>query len=263
MANETASAAGDGEDEGDGLIFQWERRARSRWWLVLMLAGSFLVHAASFYALQVAYTPTGTQLPPPAQVVLVPLDQPENAPLAHWLSMNDPALTVRPAALSAAQVLASLGFGYQPSYNAAQPPFKPLNPAENALSTVPPPASLPGPVPVPVPIVPAARRTHDPGQTTRVVFTGPVALPADRTLPPVHFAAAEDTNVLDPTVFLVGIRPEGGEPFFFRQATSGNAAADEYARGYLAALGLKPAAAGDAGVVWGMATFYWGSDVYR
>ena len=130
MANETA-----GEGEGGGLIFQWERRARSRWRLALMLAGSLGVHAASFYALQVAYTPTGTQSPPPAQVVLVPLDQPENAPLAHWLAMNDPALTVRPAIPAAAQTLASLGFHYVPSYDAAQPPFKPLNPAETARRT--------------------------------------------------------------------------------------------------------------------------------
>ncbi len=261
MANETASTAAGGEDEGDGLIFQWEQRARSRWWLVLMLAGSFLMHAASFYAFQVAYTPTGTQLPPPAQVVLIPLDQPENAPLAHWLSMNDPALTVRPAAPAAPQVLASLGFGYVASYNAAQPPFKPLNPAENAVNTVPPPASLPGPVPMPA--VPAVRRARGLGQTTRVVFSGPVTVPAGDPLPPVRFAAAEDTNVLDPTVFLVGARPEGDAPFFFRQTTSGNAAADEYARGYLVALGWRPAAGADAGVAWGMATFYWGNDVYR
>ena len=256
--------ANEAEDNGDGLIFQWERRARSRWRLILMMAASLLVHAASFYAFQAAYTPTGTQLPPPAQVVLVPLDQPENAPLARWLTMNDPALTTRPAAPSAAQVLASLGFHYVPSYNAAQPPFKPLDPTGSTVNTVPPRASLPGPVPMPMPpTMKSPPRAPDTGRTTRVVLTGLVAAPDGAPLPPVRFAAGEDTSVLDPTVFLVGVRSEGGEPFFFRQATSGNAAADEYARGYLVGLGLRSVAGTDSGVAWGMASFYWGNDVYR
>ena len=220
MANEAAivtAGNGGGEDDGSGLIFQWERRARSHWRLASMLAVSVLIHAMSFYALQVAYTPTGTQLPPPAHVVLVPLDQPENAPLARWLTMNDPALTMRPATPAAPQVLASLGFRYVPSYNAAQPPFKPLDPMENSVNTVPPKASLPGPVPVPPPTITMANRNRDIGRTTRVVLTGPIALPAGAAPPPVRFVASEGTNVLDPTVFMVGVRPESGEPFLFRQ----------------------------------------------
>ncbi len=266
MANEAASAAtgnGGGEDDGDGLIFQWERRARSHWRLALMLAASVLVHAVSFYALQVAYTPTGTQLPPPAQVVLVPLDQPENASLARWLTMNDPALTTRPAAPTASQVLGSLGFRYVPSYDAAQPPFKPLDPTENIVNAVPPRANLPGPVPVPPPVVTVRTQAREVGRKTRVVFNGPVEMSAGAPLPPVRFVTGEGTNVLDPAVFLVGLRPEGSEPFVFRQSTSGSAAADEYARGYLAGLGLRPAAGTGAGVTWGRATFYWGNDVYR
>ncbi len=260
MANEPAV------DDG-GLIFQWERRARSRWWLVLMLAGSLGVHAASFYALQVAYTPTGTQGPPPTPVVLVPLDQPENAPFAHWLAMNDPALTTRLAAPTAAQTLAALPFHYVPSYNAALPPFKPLDLTDHSLNIAPPRVHSPGPAPLPPPVVPGApRASEDLGRTTRVVLSGPVGLPAETTLPPVRFTVAGGTNVLDPTVFLVGARPESGEPFLFRQATSGNPLADEYARGYLAALGLQPvagAAGGSDEAAWGVATFYWGSDVYR
>ena len=266
MANETAimpTNGGGGEDDGDGLIFHWERRARSRWRLALMLAVSLGLHAVSFYALQVAYTPTGTQLPPPAQVVLVPLDQPENAPLARWLTMNDPALTLRPAAPPPSQVLAALRFRYVPSYDAAQPPFKPLDPAENMVDTVPPRASLPGPVPVPLPAVAATSRSRDIGRTTRMVLNGPVELPAGAALPPVRFVASEGTNVLDPTVFLVGVRAEGGEPFFFRQSTSGSTAADEYALRYLTGLGLKQTTAAPEGVAWGMASFYWGNDVYR
>ncbi len=259
MADEAATADGD----SDGLIFQWEGRARSRWRLALMMAASLLVHAASFYAFQAAYTPTGTQLPPPAQVVLVPLDRPENAPLAHWLAMNDPALTTRPAAPTAAQVLGALRFRYVPSYDAAQPPFKPLDSAERAVNTVPPRPGLAGPVPVPLPAMPAAPRVQGFGQATQVCFTGAVALPAGVAMPPVRFSVADSANVLDPTVFLVGLRADGGARLLFRQSTSGNAATDEYARGYLADIPLQATTPTDGEMAWGVATFYWGNDVYR
>ena len=257
MANAKATA------NGGGLIFQWEQRTRPRWRLALMLAASLLVHAASFYAFQVAYTPTGTQLPLPAQVVLVPLDQPENAPLARWLAMNDPALTTRPVAPTAAQVLGAVRFRYVPSYDAAQPPFKPLESAERAVNTVPPRPSLAGPVPVPLPAVVPVPRVHGFGQATQVRLAGAVALPAGTAWPPVRFAVADSANGLDPTVFLIGQRADGGERLLFRQSSSGNAATDEYARGYLASIPLQATAPADGGVAWGVATFYWGNDIYR
>ena len=229
-----------------------------------MLAASLLVHAASFYAFQAAYTPTGTQLPPPAQVVLVPLDRPENAPLARWLAMNDPALTNRPAAPAAAQVLGALRFRYVPSYDAAQPPFKPLDPAGRALDIAPPRPGVAGPVPVPLPAVPARPHARGFGEATQVRFTGALALPDGVATPPVRFVVADSANVLEPTVFLVGSRPDGGARLLFRQSTSGNAATDEYARGYLAELPLRATIPADgSAVTWGLATFYWGNDVYR
>ena len=255
--------AGEDADENGGLIFQWERRARSRWRLASMLAASLLAHAGSFYVFQVAYTPTGTQLPAPARVVLVPLDRPENAPLARWLATNDPALTTRPAAPPAAQTLGAVGFRYVPSYDAAQPPFKPLDRAENTSSNPTlPRVVLPGPVPVPPPAASLAARAHDVGQTTRLVLIGPVAVRGDATPPPVHFRVSEGANVLDPTTFLVGVRAEGGEPLIFRQSTSGSAAIDAYARTYLAGLALEGKTP-DAEQAWGTATFYWGNDVYQ
>ena len=249
-------------DDGAGLIFQWERRARSRWRLTAMLAASLLAHAGSFYVFQVAYTPTGTQLPAPARVVLVPLDRPENAPLARWLATNDPALTTRPAAPPAAQTLGAVGFHYVPSYDAAQPPFKPLDRADTAANPAPPRLFAPGLVPVPPPAVAPSTRAREFGQTTRVVLTGPIGLRAGTTLPPVRFRVSGGTSVLDPTTFLVGVGAEEGAPLIFRQGTSGSEALDAYARGYLAGLALD-AATPDANPVWGTATFYWGNDVYQ
>ena len=259
MANRTTTAPA-GEDVG-GLIFQWERRARSRWRLALMLVASLLAHAGSFYVFQVAYTPTGTQSPPPARVVLVPLDRPENAPFARWLATNDPALTTGPALPPPAQTLGEVGFRYVPSYDAAQPPFKSLERAEPAPNAAPPRPNVPGPVPVPPPAVAPVARAREFGQTTRLVLSGGVGMHAGAALPPVRFHVSEAANVLDPTVFLVGVRAESGEPLVFRQTTSGSAALDEYARGYLAGVPLEAAAPGNA-PTWGTATFYWGNDVY-
>ena len=264
----------------DPLIFQWERRSWSRLRLVPMLFLSLLAHAASFYVLQVAYTPTGSQLPPPAQVVLLALDQPENAALARWLAVTDPALMSRPATPTTSQTLATLNFRYTPSYDTALPDFKPLEPAgaDNAAVSTPPRPRAAGPVPAnllpPLPAVPGRGTPAGSGQTTLVVFSGGIAPLAPSSLPPVHFAVAKTVPPLDPTVFLVGSRPSGGEPFLFRQpalagqAVSSDAEAEEYARDYLARLMFRvPAPApvgGYAGVVvWGWATFYWGNDVYK
>ena len=268
-------------DDPEPLIFQWERRSWSRLRLLPMLFFSLLAHAASFYILQVAYTPTGSQLPPPAQVVLLALDQPENAPLARWLSMTDPALMSRPATPTADQTLTALNFRYTPSYDTALPDFKPLEPAganRAAISTPPRPHAA-GPVPANLlpPLLPPTLSGQETaarsGPATHVVFSGEVAAFAPASPPPAHFTAKKDAQLLEPTVFLVGVRSSGGEPLLFRQpalfrqAASGDAEAEEYAREYLAHLDFRtppPPDSSDAeNVVWGWATLYWGNDVYQ
>ena len=261
----------------DGLTFQWERRSWSRLRLVPLLLLSLLAHAASFYVLQVAYTPTGSQLPPPAQVVLLPLDRPENAALARWLAMSDPALMSRPTTPTTRQTVATLDFHYTPSYHSAPPDFKSLEPVGTGV--LPPPRPYPpGPVPSNL-LPPLGGRTATvetaapvPGQTTRVLFTGGVEAFAPALMPPVRFTAAKGTKTLDPTVFMVGVRSDGGVPFLFRQpalfqqAASGDAEAEEYARDYLMRLSFRsPSPGSESGetAVWGQATFYWGSDVYE
>ncbi len=264
----------------DGLIFQWERRSWSRLRLLPLLFLSLLAHAASFYILQVAYTPTGSQLPPPAQVVLVPLDRPENAALARWLAMTDPALMSRPATPTTRQTMATLNFHYTPSYDTALPDFKGLEPARaNGAAVSTPPRPHPaGPVPAALlpplatPVPSARTAAPEPGQTTRVTFSGDAAAFAPEQMPPVRFTAAKGVKLLDPTVFLVGVRSSGGMPFLFRQpglfrqAASGDAEAEEFAREYLSHLTFRapppPADAGET-AVWGWATFSWGSDAYE
>ena len=248
------------------LIFQWEHRSHVHWRLAGIIALSLLAHAVSFYVLQVAYTPTGSQLPPPAQVVMVPLDQPGNEAFARWLAMDDPALVAQPADPSTDDTLAALDFRYVPSYKAARPGFKSLDPlpGESTVSAPPRPRP-PGPVPLglfasgePVrPTIPAAV-----GQRTSVVFTGGIENLAAVPLPPVRFKTTIGSEPLEPTTFLVGARPEGGMPFVFLKSKPGSAAADEYARDYLARLDLRATGSAAGSVIWGWAEFAWGNDIY-
>ncbi len=247
------------------LIFQWERRSRAHWRLAGIIGLTLLAHAVSFYVLQVAYTPTGSLPPPPAQVMMIPSDQPGSDAFARWLAMTDPSLIVQPTGPSADETLAALNFQYVPSYQAARPGFKSLDPLPGeAAVAAPPRPRMPGPVPV---ISPASSGPRPPGppagRRTRVALMGGVESLLDAPLPPVEFTTAKRGEPLEPTAFLVGVRPEGGAPLLFLKSKPGNAAADEYARSYLAGLNFRPADAPAGEVRWGGAEFAWGNDVYQ
>ena len=272
----TAASTSSVPDESATLLFGEKRGTRSRWRLGLLILGSLLAHAATFYILQVAYTPTGSLLPPPARVMLVPLNQPENASLARWLALADPTMATQSSLPDAASVVDSLGFHYVPSYDASPPAFKPLETVGPGEGVVPPPRPLP-PGPVAMGVTPGAkvgalpdsRKTSVPAPT-RVLFSGGIEAYAPETLPPIHFVGSMGVKALEPTTYLVGLRPDGGTPFLFpvRQAPANNATAtadeaDEFGRDYLARLTFRPAPGADGGARWGQATFYWGSDARR
>ena len=219
--------------------------------------------------LQVAYTPTGSLLPPPARVVLVPLERPENAALARWLILADPTIAIQSPAPAAGAVLDTLGFRYVPSYEVMPPAYKTLDAVAGPGGITAPPRPLPpGPVAVPnaAGAMPESHRV--PAATpSQVIFSGGIEEFVPVPLPPPRFAEGVGNKLLEPTVFLVGVRAEGGTPFLFpvRQATASNASnnadeADEFVRDYLAGLAFRPAPGGDGGVTWGRATFYWGRD---
>ena len=203
-------------DDAPPLVFEWEGRPRARLRLGALVAFSLLVHAVGFYVLQVAYTPTGSQLPPPVQVTMARPERPDDPPevraqaraLAHWLTVNDPSLATQPVTLELDP--AAEGYvHYVPSYKDAPPPFKPLDPP-SAGTAAPPRPRPPGPVPVMSPG--GGSRTAVPSPPTRVVFTGNIALPlAPGPLPGIGFTLpAASAKALAATVFLVGVRPGGG-----------------------------------------------------
>lgn len=250
------------------LVFQWERRRSAHWRLAAIIAGSLLLHAASFYVLQVSYTPTGAQLPPPAQVVMIPPQGPDHEAFARWLAMADPSLTVQPVPPSAEETLAALNFRYVPSFETSRAGFKSLDGVAGNGNVAPPPRPHPpGPVPMPLRAEPPAAMPAGPATSkrgTRVLVAADLSGRLMVPLPPVDFTTPlAGRKILEPTVFLVGVRPEGGSPFLFQISKPDNSAADEYARSYLARLNFFPAEPPTREVLWGRVEFAWGNEIYR
>ncbi len=267
------------DPDGNTLIFQWRGRPWRVWRLAVIIFVSLVAHAATFYLLQVSYTPTGSLQPPSAQVVLLAPETPaERAALNQWLKVADPALLTSPQPPATQDVLDQLRFRYVPSYTAAPPAFKSLEPPAGEVNPVPERSRRPGPVfvapgeflsPVESMVPPAGNAAA--AEPTRLVFRGPVAPLAPSALPPLEFTASQRGRPLEPTVYLVGVPPGGGAPWLFRQpaagdSTLGDATLDEAAREYLARLLFAaPAADGDnpRATTWGWATFSWGREIYR
>ena len=256
------------EDEvAPPFVFQWERRSRAHWRLGGLIAFSLLVHAVGFYVLQVAYVPTGSQLPPPVQVMMARPERPDDPPevraqsraLARWLAVTDPSLATQPTAPETERNPEKF-VRYVPSYKAAPAPFKPLDPPSAGTEAPPRPRPL-----GPVPIVPAGVtvRSMGPSPATRVILSDNLAPLTPTPLPAVAFALPSGVKTLGRTVFLIGVRPGGGEAFLFREGSSGEVGADDFARDYLARLRFQAPAAPADTVVWGRAEFDWGQDVYR
>ena len=254
-------------DETPPLVFQWGWRQRAHWRLAVLIALSLLVHAVAFYVFQVAYTPTGSQSAPSVQVTMLPTVRGDAPPetraqaraLAQSLAVDDPSLTVEPTLPESGLPRGDL-VQYVPSYKAAPPPFKPLDPP--ATGNAAPPRPRP-PGPVPTVSGNATTLPATPAPPTRIVLTGDIAPLAPGEMPPVTFALPSGATTLSSTTFLVGVRAEGGAPFLFRESSSGDVSADEFAQDYLAHLSFGPPAAGTAPTVWGWAEFHWGRDVYR
>ena len=255
------------EDAEVPLVFEWEGRSRAHWRLAGLVALSLLIHAIGFYVLQVAYTPTGSQLPPPVQVLMARPERPDDPPeiraqaraLAHWLTITDPALAVQPMTPDPASNPGAF-VSYVPSYKAAPPPFKPLDPP-SAGSAAPPRPRPPGPVPM----FPTTRGSSGTGPSpgTRVIFGGSLAALVPSPLPVVTLALPVGTKTLSPTVFLVGARPEGGVSYLFREGSSGEVSADDFAQDYLSRLHFQAADPANGATVWGRVEFDWGREVYR
>ncbi len=259
-----------GDEEAAGLIFQWKAGQSSHWRLAGMIFLALLAHAAAFYALQVAYTPTGSSPPAPAQVVLLAPDNPEQqAALAHWLDVADPAAMTQPSPEPAESVLGSLGFHYVPSYASVLQSFKPLAAGKPA----PPPPRTRKPGPVPAGLLPPLSVDAGPGARpagearTQLTFSGAIQALAPENAPGFHPAARFAAKPLDETVFLIGVPPNGGQAWIFRQASSGDMTekgADAMARDYLAHLTFRPPPAQTPpAAAWGWATISWGSDAYQ
>ncbi len=236
------------------------------------LAGiSLLGHALGFYVLQAFYTPAGAlpPTPPPARWTLLPANAPEAAALDRWLAAADPALGAGAALPRPEKVLAALPpVPYVPSFQ-ARSPLAGLGDLGGATGTAPPPL---GSVLPPRPVLPpregpsAAPAPEPVPPRTHVVLPEVLRrrLPPPGGAPPfpaLSLTRATLAELPRPATFLVGARPEGGQPLVFRETPSGIAAADEAARVYLETLPLTPDER--APVVWGRVTVFWGREAFR
>ena len=246
-----------------------ENPTRVRRALAALVGVSLLGHALGFYALQAFHTPAGALPPasPPARWTLVPAGSPEAAALGRWLAVVDPALGAGAAPLRPGNVLAGLPpVPYRPSFQTRSPLAGLGDLGADTLTTRPAGSVFPpGPV---LPARDAPPRVARPGAVSaRSRVTLPDALrrrlpPGDvPPLPDLNLAVAGLAALPRPTAFLVGARPEGGQPLVFRENSSGVAAADEAARVYLETLPFTPDA--HAAAAWGRVTVFWGREAFR
>ena len=239
------------------LVFRWPERSASLL-LPAFLLLSLVVHAFAFFLFQVAYPPTVSLSPPPAQVTLITPDQPESAAFLRWVQAQDPAI-----AASVEEVAPPSGLGkrlYRPSYATAR-----SYPME-----VEPPQTSPG--------FPAARSLLDPRDAPTAAATSPAPRPAVATSltfsrglnardaapgAPLALATPSRAN-LRPTVFLVGIGAKGEVRYCVPQAgsegaSSGDPQVDAQAEILLRAHPFSPS---PIPLQWGFATFTWGAQAY-
>ena len=239
-------------------VFDWSRRGGRKLSLVSFIAASALLHALCFYVFQIIYPPTIALLPPPARVTVITPDSDEGRVLLRWIEAEDPALSSTTQRPREAPGLEPPKPAHVPSYAGRVPPLKEVPPSERDLRI--PSAQPPGPVPTlragptPAPqVVP-----------TRLTFAADVDQLGAAEMPPLQFTtwSKEPPQAAQ---FRVGISVRGDVRYCFLDVSSGDAALDAQARGYIVRARF-PALANRKievanGVLWITATIEWGNDL--
>jgi hypothetical protein len=236
-----------------GLTFEWPLRGKISLVMPGYIAASVAMHALAFYVFQVVYPPTVSIAPPPAVVSLLTPSTPENQAMLAWVAFEDPAAVANPQEALPKGLLDS---PYQPLWVRAHSAPRT---AERAPEPVHPPATQNV-----LSIVGSAMRaakkpdTIAPGRGTEVRFSGLLANRKIETQPDIHLEAAT-TASLEPARFLIGVSSSGEVRFAFVQQSSGDKSIDQQAEAHLAGMRFAPA---EAGLTWGGAIFFWGTDAF-
>ncbi len=235
-----------------GMTFAWEPPVVQRRALAWFIGLSLLAHIATFFLFQVVY-PERTTIPEPApSLSILDASRPDHQTLLRLIEAEDPA----PAAATYAVVPPDLlNVPYRPSY--AVPRTPPRNIAEPLDATAYPPAL--DPVALIREVTPglAADPVPPARAPSQVRFGGALAGRSHRHEPALSFVTK--ATELQPATFLIGVQAAGDVAFVFLQQSSGDSAVDEAARQSMRQFQFE---ASSEGIVWGYATFNWGSDVF-
>ena len=232
------------------LIFDWPGRHTLHPVLPACIILAILLHAGLFCIFTIIYPTPEPAGPRPAQVFFVPKKSADHARLASILQTGDPAIFAPGRGISRSEQLSVSR--YTPVYEMDKATLDPLPKIPTLRSD---PAQPFGPVTVPGPRKPEERKLASP--PTKLVSNGPLAtrLP---TLPESRVFESLPGQSLEPSGFLVSVRPDGTVAHIVLQRTSGNAQLDAKALELLSSLHFQPAP-GDN--VWGDVAFHWGTDV--
>lgn len=230
-------------------LFQWPTRHRLHLLLPTVLVLAALLHAAVFFLFSIAYPPSQPETSRPAKVFFLPVGSAVRQQIEGLLHSDDPALFAP-----------GHGLPDQP------PPFvaehiPQFDTPRLPLEIVPPPATAPAmrpPQPEPVEI--AQPRDTAPGQP-------PAGTPGRANLSPALAQRLESLDVPGfdslqaspgaPSIFLVGILPDGRAGHVIPQTSCGDDSLDAAAANALQSARFK--ASEDGETAWGFVEFHWGT----
>lgn len=236
------------------LLYDWAAAQNAPRRLTLWLLIALLLHGGTFLLFRVVWPPAVPVRVSDAGIYLLIPGSPEAERLAPFLAASDPALFAPERNRSSVLPDPTIP-SYRPSFAVAAPPLVPLPDTQPRI--LPPLLRDLGPVPV-AEKSPRVPSVATPAEKTQIVFSENLATRAPADWPEMNFTARPG-DPLPPTGFLIAVAPDGRVLHVMKDGPGD--VLDDDASQYL--MHLRFGRGGDAGTVWGIATFHWGRDVKR
>ncbi|HZC35895.1 MAG TPA: hypothetical protein VE242_09795 [Chthoniobacterales bacterium] len=227
------------------LIFDW---TPPRWNkpLIGFLAASLLLHFAAFYLFHIVYPTTNSLLPPGAQVSVLNPKNPDDHHILDWVELHDPSALNLPKFRN--DLVPGLVPRYRPSFSTISPDPLP-QPQPSASRQAPMPSLLSAESLFPLrgkPKITPVERTF----VTRLEFGNNLR----SRHPEISASLPTASEILEPSIFFVGVNPEGKIEYLFLWQTSGNDRRDSEAERFLRQIHFQSAPS----AAWDLVKFCWG-----
>ncbi len=215
---------------------------------------SLFIHLITFYLFRVEYPPSVTITPPPARVVMLRPDQPEDRAFLQWIDASDPAALAQPP--MAPPPLKDVS-AFEPSYatHTTEPIISGLFETRHRVTFPPAIDGFTLSMQMKKPEQSAALPVSS-MPPTKIVYDSVIRNRFSGELPKPDFRQTEAESLM-PATFLVGTPSIGEKPLVFLQTSSGDETVDREAESYLRRL---PYSGGK--LEWGFVTFYWGPELF-